>query len=127
MIFGITMPRLQRLWVADRAARVAESVAEPGLPVLVVGYHEPSLVFLLGTRTRLVDAKGAVDALEAHRSSTAVVAGTSASEMMRLADARALDLKSVAKISGIDPVHGRPIELDVWKIRSISENPDKLN
>jgi hypothetical protein len=127
MIFGITMPRLQRLWVADRAARVAESVAEPGLPVLVVGYREPSLVFLLGTQTRFVDAKGAVDALEAHRSSTAVVAGASSQELVRLADARAVDLQSVAKIGGIDPVHGRPIELGVWKIRSISQNPGKLN
>ena len=121
MIFGIVMPRLQRLWVADRAARVTESVTQPGLPALVVGYHEPSLVFLLGTRTRFVDVKGAVDALEAHQSSVAIVASTSASELVRLADARAVDLQEIARIEGIDPVHGRPIELGVWKSKSVSE------
>jgi len=124
MIFGIAMPRLQRLWVADRAARVVtESVAEPGQPVLVVGYHEPSLVFLLGTQTRLVDAKGAVAALEANQSSMAIVASTSASELVRLAQTRAVDLQEIARIGGVDPVHGRPIELGVWKIRSVSERP----
>jgi 4-amino-4-deoxy-L-arabinose transferase-like glycosyltransferase len=114
LIFGSAMPRLQRLWVADRAARMAASIADPALPVLVVGYHEPSLVFLLGTRTRFVDAKDAVDALEAHQSSTAIAASTSASELVRLAHASAVDLQEIAKIEGIDPVHGRPIELGIW-------------
>ena len=123
MIFGVVMPRLQRLWVADRAARVTESVAEPALPALVVGYHEPSLVFLLGTRTRFVDAKSAVAALEAHQSSVAIVASTSASELVRLAHARGVDLQEIARIEGIDPVHGRPIELGVWKSGSVSERP----
>jgi 4-amino-4-deoxy-L-arabinose transferase-like glycosyltransferase len=123
MIFGITMPRLQRLWVADRAARMAASVADPALPVLVVGYHEPSLVFLLGTPTRFVDVKGAMAALEAHQSSTAIAASTSASELERLAHASAVDLEEIAKIEGIDPVHGRPIELGIWTIRPVSERP----
>jgi len=116
MIFGIAMPRLERLWVADRAARAAASVAQPGVPVLVVGYHEPSLVFLLGTRTRLVDAETAASALAAHQSAVAIVAGTSISEFLRLARARALDLQSVARVDGIDPVHGHPLELEIWKI-----------
>jgi 4-amino-4-deoxy-L-arabinose transferase-like glycosyltransferase len=128
MIFGVAMPRLQRLWVADRAARVVtESVAEPGQPVLVVGYHEPSLVFLLGTQTRFVDAEGAVAALEAHQSSIAIVASTSASELVRLAQTRAVDLQEIARIGGIDPVHGRPIELGVWKIRSVSEHRAEID
>lgn len=116
MLLGIAMPRLQQLWVADRAVRVAKSVAEPALPALVVGYQEPSLVFLLGTGTRLVDAKGAVAALEAHQSSVAIVASTSASEFVRLAHSRAVALREIARIEGIDPVHGRPIELEVWKL-----------
>ena len=75
------------------------------------------VVFLLATRTRFVDAEGAMAALEAHQSSTAIAASTSASKLVWLAHARAVDLQEIAKIEGIDPVHGRSIELGIWMIR----------
>jgi 4-amino-4-deoxy-L-arabinose transferase-like glycosyltransferase len=121
LIFGVTLPRLQRLWVADRAARAVRSIAAPTAPTLVVGYHEPSLVFLLGTRTRLVDAEAAAVALRAGAGTTAIVASSSAAEFIRSVQARGVDVQQVSTIDGIDPVHGRAIELGVWSL--IRERP----
>lgn len=118
LIFGITMPRLQRLWVADRAAHAVRSVAAPGTQTLVVGYHEPSLVFLLGTRTRFADAGEAAAALQAGPATTAIVASSRAPAFARAAHARGVDVRRFSTIEGIDPVHARPIELGVWSVRS---------
>jgi hypothetical protein len=115
LIFGVTLPRLDRLWVAQRAARVVQSTA-PGAQTLVVGYHEPSLVFLLGTKTRLIDANGAAAALAADPAAAAIVAGASAAELVQAARTHSLELERVAAIDGIDPVHGKPIQLGVWRV-----------
>src|SRR5581483_5056036 len=111
MIFGVTLPRLQKLWIVDRAARVA-SIAKANLPVLVVGYREPSLVFLLGTQTRFVNEETAVAALGAGRSAVVIAASTARWELARRASSR-VDLQEIARVAGIDPVHGRPMELGV--------------
>jgi 4-amino-4-deoxy-L-arabinose transferase-like glycosyltransferase len=50
-------PRLDLLWLSRSAAEMlARHPPVPGRAVLSVGYSEPSLVFLLGTGTRLVTA-----------------------------------------------------------------------
>jgi 4-amino-4-deoxy-L-arabinose transferase-like glycosyltransferase len=115
LIFGVTLPRLDRLWVAQRAARVAQAHSSPGSSTLVVRYHEPSLVFLLGTNTRLVDANGAAAALKAESTAAAIVASPSAAEFVQAARTHSLELERVAAIDGIDPVHGKPIQLGVWR------------
>lgn len=124
MIFGVTLPRLQKLWIVDRAARVA-SIAKANLPVLVVGYREPSLVFLLGTQTRFVNEETAVAALGAGRSAVVIAASTARWELARRASSR-VDLQEIARVAGIDPVHGRPMELGVW-IKSRDERPELGN
>jgi 4-amino-4-deoxy-L-arabinose transferase-like glycosyltransferase len=117
LVFGVTLPRLQRLWVAERATYAVRSISAPGAQTLVVGYREPSLVFLLGTRTHFVDASEAASTLQARPGSAAIVAGPSAREFAQAASVRGLDAQLVSTIDGIDPVHGRPIELGVWRVR----------
>lgn len=57
-------PRLDRLWVART---VAEALPPPGdrPPLAAAGYHEPSLVFMAGTRTRLTSPRAVADYLVA--------------------------------------------------------------
>jgi hypothetical protein len=51
------VPRLDSLWLSrSAAALLARHPPRSGEAVLSVGYSEPSLVFLLGTATRLVTA-----------------------------------------------------------------------
>lgn len=57
-------PKLDYLWPSrSAAAMLARHPPRPGEAVLSVGYSEPSLVFLLGTTTRLVTAEPANDQL----------------------------------------------------------------
>jgi len=47
-------PRLQQIWLSPRAAARVAADRKPGdPPVVLAGYEEPSLVFLLGTATRI--------------------------------------------------------------------------
>ena len=53
------LPRLDRLWLSRAAAGlVAEHPPAAGMPLIAVGYNEPSLVFLLGTELHLDSAHG---------------------------------------------------------------------
>ncbi len=53
-------PSLKTVWVAPRLAAAVEHYAQcPRPEVASAGYQEASLVFLLGTGTRLVDGEGA--------------------------------------------------------------------
>lgn len=54
--YGAVLPSVDGIWISRQAARTVARVAPcPGRVVASAGYSEPSLVFLLGTGTRLVD------------------------------------------------------------------------
>jgi 4-amino-4-deoxy-L-arabinose transferase-like glycosyltransferase len=59
-VAAVFAPSLKTVWVAPRLAAAVEHNAQcPQPEVASAGYHEASLVFLLGTGTRLVDGEGA--------------------------------------------------------------------
>jgi 4-amino-4-deoxy-L-arabinose transferase-like glycosyltransferase len=116
VVFAVVIPRLQRLWLTERTAAVVGTIASPDAAVWVVGYREPSLVFLLGPRTRFVDAGQAVAGLETDRNAVAIVASPAIPEFAKAAAADSLRLQCVAAIDGIDSVHARALELDVWRL-----------
>jgi 4-amino-4-deoxy-L-arabinose transferase-like glycosyltransferase len=117
LIAGAVTPSLQRLWIADRAAQDVRSVDAGKSPALVVGYHEPSLVFLLGTRTRFVNAEQAAAALKDGASTVAIVHSASEAAFREAAADRDVGLRKISSVEGIDPVHGRSTELAVWSTR----------
>ncbi|SDG67516.1 ArnT family glycosyltransferase [Roseospirillum parvum] len=61
VVFQGVAPALSDLWLSQRAARAIDSLA-PGAPVVAAGFHEPSLVFLLGTATELAPGGAAAAA-----------------------------------------------------------------
>ena len=90
VLFQYTLPRLDELALTPRlAAALDELDAHPRLddapPVALVGYHEPSAVFLLGTDTRLTDAQGAADWLRGGSGRIAVVEGRDRPAFLRAA------------------------------------------
>ena len=77
------MPGLSRLAVSPQISQTLEEAGRHPLhppasqqaaaPLALVGYNEPSAVFLLGTATRLASAAGAARALRAGEVSAAIV------------------------------------------------------
>lgn len=62
--YGAVLPAIDGVWIGRQAARaVAASQPCPDRVVASAGYSEPSLVFLLGTGTRLTGGAGAAEHL----------------------------------------------------------------
>ena len=109
------MPRLDRLWIGTRVAE-AVARAQPCARTLVTsaGFGEPSLVFLLGTRTRFGDGTAAAEALLGDACAMALVdAPDLAAFSSRLARA-GKTAEPVAQIDGINLARGRPVALTLF-------------
>jgi 4-amino-4-deoxy-L-arabinose transferase-like glycosyltransferase len=62
--YGVVMPQAESLWPSPRlVAAIKQHAPCPTTQVASAGYHEPSLVFLAGTETRLVVPAAAAEFL----------------------------------------------------------------
>ena len=60
VVAAVVVPSLKTIWVAPRLAAAIKRHAQcPQPQVASAGFEEPSLIFLVGTRTQLVDGNGA--------------------------------------------------------------------
>jgi 4-amino-4-deoxy-L-arabinose transferase-like glycosyltransferase len=60
VVAAVVVPSLKTIWVAPRLAAAIKRHAQcPQPQVASAGFEEPSLIFLVGTRTQLVDGDGA--------------------------------------------------------------------
>jgi 4-amino-4-deoxy-L-arabinose transferase-like glycosyltransferase len=60
---GVAVPLLRPVFPSRTLAELVSNAGCPDPVVASAGYHEPSLVFLAGTRTRLTDGTGAAEIL----------------------------------------------------------------
>ena len=72
--FGLVIPSLESVWVVPRlVAAIHRQASCPHPQIAAAGFHEPSLVFLAGTATKLVAAPEAADFLRAGGCRVAIV------------------------------------------------------
>jgi 4-amino-4-deoxy-L-arabinose transferase-like glycosyltransferase len=111
--FRDVAPALDRIWISRDAAALAHAKA-PGAPVDLVGYSEPSLVFLLGTGTRIDTPDAAARYLESTPGAAALVEGH-ADEEFRAALAR-LGAAAAARgtVAGLDYSNGKRTRLTLY-------------
>ena len=112
-------PSLKPLWIARRTATALHHMnLDPrnGVirgPVAVAGYPEPSMVFLLGTRTELGDGEVAAAAIADGRPAVVDVAQTSQFfEALKAQEARAAP---VAEVKGLNYSKGKPVDLILYR------------
>ncbi len=107
-VFQSVLPSLRPLWVSRHVAEiVAQKGGSPSPVVVSVGFHEPSLVFLLGTRTRLVEAPAAAEMLRRNSGAYLLVTGREWPSLHRELEKRKISVKVVAKFRGINYSKGR--------------------
>ncbi|MBV8505638.1 MAG: glycosyltransferase family 39 protein [Alphaproteobacteria bacterium] len=95
------IPELDYLWPSrSAAAALARHPPGPGEAVLSVGYSEPSIVFLLGTATRLVTADPGDGQLAG--AGMALVNDRYAEEFRRSLDRRGLTARALERVEGLD-------------------------
>lgn len=106
LAFGIAS-RLPALWLSPRAAQLVAAHREPGdPPVLLDGYVEPSLVFLLGANTR-IESAGAAGAAGARSGGLVLVENRNRSSFLAGLHEAGASAASMGGISGFDYSTGR--------------------
>src|SRR6516162_1960765 len=94
-------PGLDSLWLSrSAAALLARHPPRPGDAVLLVGYSEPSIVFLLGTPTRLVTAAPAAGAFAG--AGMALVSDRYAAEFRESLATHGLSARAIDRVIGLD-------------------------
>ncbi len=107
-------PSLDRLWVSRAVALEIDTLAITG-PATSAGFSEPSLVFLLGTKTVLTDGAGAATFLAAHADGVAIVEKKETDAFAAQAAQLGLAPKPVGDVHGINYSHGKPVDLTLYQ------------
>jgi 4-amino-4-deoxy-L-arabinose transferase-like glycosyltransferase len=117
LIFGTVLPGTVSLWPSRSAAALVAHWREPGAPVAVAGYSEPSLVFQLGTFTQLGDAAAAATLMGRHGKALALVAGDQKDAFRRAAAAIGVPVQEEGTIRGFNISRGRWTTLTLYRQR----------
>jgi 4-amino-4-deoxy-L-arabinose transferase-like glycosyltransferase len=106
---------LARLWLSRAAAvLVARHTPPRGEPLVAIGYSEPSLVFMLGTRTRLAAVPAAVRALA--RGGEALVGKEQDAPFRHALAAGSLAWHAEGHLAGLDYSTGRTVALTLYAV-----------
>jgi Dolichyl-phosphate-mannose-protein mannosyltransferase len=112
-----TVPRLQRLWLSPRLNDAVQEHRQAGDPPLIIsGYTEPSLVFLLGTQTRIANGKDAAD-IAAAEGGLALVERKQQSPFLDELRARNAEAQAVGEISGINYSRWAATEVTLYRVK----------
>ncbi|QCG94301.1 glycosyltransferase family 39 protein [Azospirillum sp. TSA2s] len=114
--YAAVLPNIDGVWVSRQAARAVAQVRPcPDSVVASAGYSEPSLVFLLGTPTKLVHGPGAAAHLTADRAcGLALVEDREAPAFLdSLGTATPLPL---AELSGFNYNTGKRLHLTLYRL-----------
>ena len=114
--YAAVLPNIDGVWVSRQAARAVAQVRPcPDSVVATAGYSEPSLVFLLGTPTKLVHGAGAAAHLMADRAcGLALVEDREAPAFLdSLGTAAPLPL---AELSGFNYNTGKRLHLTLYRL-----------
>jgi 4-amino-4-deoxy-L-arabinose transferase-like glycosyltransferase len=113
---GWVVPSLDRLWLSrDAAAMIARHAPPAGAPLVVVGYNEPSLVFLVDAKLQVNSAAAAAAALTG--GGEALVSGRETAVFEQGLAARGLTARPIESIHGTDYSNGQRMVLTLYEIR----------
>jgi 4-amino-4-deoxy-L-arabinose transferase-like glycosyltransferase len=109
-------PKLPPLWVSPQAAAlIAKDGKSNDPPVVLAGYVEPSLVFLLGTNTRLETGHAAADD-SAGRGGLVLVEDHERQNFLTELGARGAPSGIVDALAGYDYSRGRSVHLTLYRV-----------
>ena len=114
-VLGVIVPSLRPLFPS---ATVAAVLRDPGCAdpkLAAAGYHEPSLVFLAGTATRLTDGAGAAEFLRQGPCRFALIEGRHERAFAQRAETIGLRYAPGPRIEGVNISGGRVISLALYR------------
>jgi len=112
--YAIVLPGVEGLWISRSAAQVVSAVRPcPTTTVASAGYSEPSLVFLVGTRTKLVAGDGAAKHLMDDRACALALVDQREEARFRSA-LDGVEPKPLGEVHGLNYNNGRRIALTLY-------------
>jgi 4-amino-4-deoxy-L-arabinose transferase-like glycosyltransferase len=116
--YAYQLPRLETVWLSPR---IAEAVARlkpcPATTVASAPYSEPSLVFLLGTGTKLTDVRGSVEhLLKDPACGLALIGADERSPFLSLMAEAKVEPRELDRIRGINYSNGKRLELILYAV-----------
>lgn len=114
-IYGIVLPALTPLFPSVQIARALRSVECIGPRAVAAGYHEPSLVFMVGTQTLLTNGSGAADFLGRGSCRFALVEGREERAFAQRAEAIGLRYAVADRVEGYNFSQGRAISVKLFR------------
>jgi 4-amino-4-deoxy-L-arabinose transferase-like glycosyltransferase len=115
-VYGVSLPALPALFPSARVAKMmrASRCHQPRLAV-TNAYGEPSLVFLLGARTRFTDEAGAAKFLEQGACRYALIDSRNAQGFAHRVEAAGLRPEVTRQIDGINIGDGKKVRLTLFR------------
>jgi 4-amino-4-deoxy-L-arabinose transferase-like glycosyltransferase len=114
-VFGIVMPSLSGLFPSPQLARYVRAFNCEHPIAAAAGYHEPSMVYLAGTQTKLVDGAGAAEFLRHGGCRFAFVEVRQERNFLRRADVIGLRYAPGPRIEGYNINSGRWISIAIYR------------
>jgi hypothetical protein len=114
-LFGLVIPALPQLFPSATLAGVMRESGCAQPLAAAAGYHEPSLVFLTGTATRLTDAAGAADFLNGGDCRFAFIESRQERAFAQRAESIGLHYSPARRVDAINMGIGRPITIAVYR------------
>ena len=112
----LAVPRLTELWISPRLAEAVARHAElKDPPVVTAGYAEPSIVFLLGTRTLLDDGPEAGRAA-ASTGGLALVAEDQLGGFLDAVEKGGAHAEALEEIDGLNYSRGRKTRITLYRV-----------
>src|SRR5262245_9191025 len=114
-IFSFIIPSLGQLFPSPTLARILHEGGCTQPQAAAVGYQEPSLVFLTGTATRLVDVASAAEFLRDRGCRFVFVEASQERSFAQRAEAIGLRYRAGPRVDAINISTGRPITIAVFQ------------
>lgn len=114
-VLGFIAPSLRPLFPSAALARTLQHIGCDDPVAASAAYHEPSLVFLAGTSTRLTDGAGAAEFLSRGYCRVAFIDQRQERAFAQRAQALGLRYQAGPRIEGININNGRPLLITVYR------------
>jgi 4-amino-4-deoxy-L-arabinose transferase-like glycosyltransferase len=114
-IYAFIIPSMATAFPSAALSRIVREANCKNPQVASAGYHEPSLVFLAGTTTRLVDGSDAAEFLRQGGCRFALVEGRHERAFLRRAELIGLRYPPPQRFDGYNYSHGRAVSFGVYR------------
>lgn len=119
--FQVILPGINSFWLSRSIAQtISGHTPSPGglkRTIVAAGYHEPSLVFLMGTETGLVSPEKAAEILHLQPGAIAIVSDKEEQAFLQKAQELELSLHLIQTLKGFHYSKGRMVTLKIYNIK----------